>query len=178
MRRFTKIKKEEKKMRVFKTALAVLAVTLGLGSPALVRAESMPDKDIVEIAASAGSFNTLVTAAKAAGLVDALKGEGPLTVFAPTDEAFAKLPAGTVESLLKPENTEQLRAILTYHVVPGRVTAAEVVNLTSAPTLNGRSLSISAREGKVTVDNARVVQTDIMASNGVIHVIDAVILPQ
>jgi transforming growth factor-beta-induced protein len=178
MRRFTKIKKEEKKMRVFKTALAVLAVSLGLGSRALVKAESMPDKDIVETAVSAGSFNTLVTAAKAAGLVDALKGEGPLTVFAPTDEAFAKLPAGTVESLLKPENTEQLKAILTYHVVPGRVTAAEVVNLTSAPTLNGRSLSISAREGKVTVDNARVVQTDIMASNGVIHVIDAVILPQ
>jgi transforming growth factor-beta-induced protein len=165
-------------MRVFKTALAALAVTLGLGSSVLVRAESMPDKDIVEIAASAGSFDTLVAAVKAAGLVDALKGEGPLTVFAPTDEAFAKLPAGTVENLLKPENKDKLKAVLTYHVVPGRVTAGEVVKLSSAPTLNGRSVHISAQDGKVTVDNARVVQTDIMATNGVIHVIDSVILPQ
>jgi uncharacterized surface protein with fasciclin (FAS1) repeats len=146
--------------------------------PVLVRAESMPDKDIIEIAASAGSFNTLVAAVKAAGLVDALKGKGPLTVFAPTDEAFAKLPPGTVENLLKPENKEKLKAVLTYHVVPGRVTAGEVVNLSSAPTVNGGSLRINAQSGEVTVDNARVVQTDIMASNGVIHVIDSVMLPQ
>lgn len=165
-------------MRVFKTALAVLTVTLSLGSPIPVRAESVPDKDIVEIAASAGSFKTLVAAVKAAGLVEALKGEGPLTVFAPTDEAFAKLPAGTVENLLKPENKDKLKAVLTYHVVPGRVTADEVVNLSSAPTVNGRSLRINGQEGQVTVDNARVVQTDIMATNGVIHVIDSVMMPQ
>ena len=165
-------------MRVFKTALAVLAVTLGLGSPIVVRGESMPDKDIVEIAVSAGSFKTLVAAVKAAGLVDTLKGKGPLTVFAPTDEAFAKLPAGTVENLLKPENKDKLKAVLTYHVVPGRVTSSEVANLSSAATVNGRSLSIDTRDGKVTVDNARVVQADIMATNGVIHVIDSVIVPQ
>jgi uncharacterized surface protein with fasciclin (FAS1) repeats len=109
--------------------------------------------------------------------VDALKGKGPLTVFAPTDEAFAKLPAGTVENLLKPENKDKLTAILTYHVVPGRVTAGEVVNLSSAKTVNGRSLSINTSDGNVMVDNARVTATDIMASNGVIHVIDSVVLP-
>jgi len=137
----------------------------------------MPDKDIVDIAASAGSFKTLVAAVQAAGLVEALKGQGPLTVFAPTDEAFGKLPAGTVENLLKPENKDKLIAVLTYHVVPGRVTASEVVNLNSAKTINGRSLKISAQEGKVMVDGAQVTATDIMASNGVIHVIDAVVLP-
>ena len=162
-------------MRVFKIGLGVLALTLGLAGSA--KAESMPDKDIVEIAVSAGSFKTLVAAVQAAGLVDALKGEGPLTVFAPTDEAFDKLPEGTVENLLKPENKDKLIAILTYHVVPGRVTAGEVVNLDSAKTINGRSLKISARDGKVMVDDARVTATDIMASNGVIHVIDAVVLP-
>jgi len=164
-------------MRVFKTALGVLALTLGIGLSGSVKAETIPDKDIVEIAASAGSFKTLVAAVKAAGLVDTLKGKGPLTVFAPTDEAFAKLPAGTVETLLKPENKDKLIAILTYHVVPGRVTASEVVNLNSAPTVNGRRLDINAQNGKVMVENARVVQTDIMATNGVIHVIDAVMLP-
>jgi uncharacterized surface protein with fasciclin (FAS1) repeats len=164
-------------MRVFKTAVGVLALGLGLSLSGSVKAESMPDKDIVEIAASAGSFNTLVAAVKAAGLVDTLKGKGPLTVFAPTDEAFAKLPAGTVESLLKPENKDKLTAILTYHVVPGRVTAGEVVKLSSAPTVNGRELRINAQNGAVMVDNAHVVQTDIMATNGVIHVIDSVIIP-
>jgi uncharacterized surface protein with fasciclin (FAS1) repeats len=109
--------------------------------------------------------------------VDTLKGQGPLTVFAPTDEAFKKLPAGTVENLLKPENKDKLIAVLTYHVVPGRVTASEVVNIDSAKTVNGRSLKISARAGNVMVDNAHVTATDIMASNGVIHVIDAVVLP-
>ena len=164
-------------MKIFKTALGVLAITLGLGLPGSVKAQSMPDKDIVEIAASAGSFNTLVTAVKAAGLVDTLKGNGPFTVFAPTDEAFAKLPGGTVETLLKPENKDKLTAVLTYHVVPGRVTAGEVVNLSSAKTINGRALRINTKDGKVMVDNARVTATDIMASNGVIHVIDSVVLP-
>ena len=133
-------------MRVFKTALGVLALTLGVGLSGSVKAETIPDKDIVEIAASAGSFKTLVAAVQAAGLVDTLKGKGPLTVFAPTDEAFAKLPAGTVENLLKPENKDKLTAVLTYHVVPGRVTAGEVVNLSSAPTVNGRALRIDAQE--------------------------------
>jgi uncharacterized surface protein with fasciclin (FAS1) repeats len=164
-------------MKIFKTALGVLAITLGLGLPGSVKAQSMPDKDIVEIAASAGSFNTLVAAVKAAGLVDTLKGNGPFTVFAPTDEAFAKLPGGTVENLLKPENKDKLTAVLTYHVVPGRVTAGEVVNLSSAKTVNGRALRINTKDGKVMVDNARVTATDIMASNGVIHVIDSVVLP-
>ncbi|HXV82544.1 MAG TPA: fasciclin domain-containing protein [Candidatus Binatia bacterium] len=164
-------------MRVFKTAIGALALTLSFGLFGPVKAESMPDKDIVEIAVSAGSFDTLVAAVEAAGLVDTLKGEGPLTVFAPTDEAFAKLPEGTVENLLKPENKDKLTAILTYHVVPGRVTASEVVNLSSAPSVNGREIRISAQNGQVMVDNARVVQTDIMATNGVIHVIDSVIIP-
>ena len=128
-------------MRVFKTALGVLGLTLGFGLSGSVKAETIPNKDIVEIAASAGSFKTLVAAVQAAGLVDTLKGKGPLTVFAPTDEAFAKLPAGTVENLLKPENKDKLTAVLTYHVVPGRVTAGEVVNLSSAPTVNGRALA-------------------------------------
>ena len=164
-------------MKIFKTALGVLAITLGLGLPGYVNAQAMPDKDIVEIAASAGSFNTLVAAVKAAGLVDTLKGDGPFTVFAPTDEAFAKLPGGTVENLLKPENKDKLTAVLTYHVVQGRVTAGEVVNLTSAKTVNGRALRIDTKDGKVMVDNARVTAADIMASNGVIHVIDSVVLP-
>jgi uncharacterized surface protein with fasciclin (FAS1) repeats len=160
-------------MRVFKNALMVMALALGVTD--LAKAESM-DKDIVEVAASAGSFKTLIAAAQAAGLVEALKGQGPLTVFAPTDEAFAKLPAGTVENLLKPENKDKLTAVLTYHVVPGRVTAGEVVNLSSAKTINGRALQISSMDGKVMIDNARVTATDIMASNGIIHVIDSVVL--
>jgi uncharacterized surface protein with fasciclin (FAS1) repeats len=172
-----KNQKGGEKMRIFKTALLALPLTLGFGLPGSGKAESIADKDIVEIAASAGSFNTLVAAVKAAGLVDTLKGKGPLTVFAPTDEAFAKLPAGTVENLLKPENKDKLTAVLTYHVVPARVTAGEVVNLSSAPTVNGRALRINAQDGRVMVDNAQVVQTDIMATNGVIHVIDSVILP-
>ena len=162
-------------MRVFKIGLGVLALVLGVAGS--VKADSMADKDIVDTAASAGTFKTLVAAVKAAGLVDTLKSQGPLTVFAPTDEAFGKLPPGTVETLLKPENKDKLIAVLTYHVVPGRVTAGEVVNLDSAKTVNGRSLKISARDGKVMVDNARVTATDIMASNGVIHVIDSVVIP-
>lgn len=133
--------------------------------------------DIVAVASGAGSFKTLVTAVKAAGLVETLQGKGPFTVFAPTDEAFAKLPAGTVESLLKPENKEKLVAILTYHVVPGKVMAADVKTM-KAKTVNGKELSIKVEGGAVTVDAAKVVKTDVAASNGVIHVIDTVVLPK
>lgn len=133
--------------------------------------------DIVDTAIEAGSFTTLVAAVQAAGLVETLKGEGPFTVFAPTDAAFAKLPAGTVEELLKPENKDQLIAILTYHVVPGRVLAADVVNISSVATVQGSSLSIDAMNGAVKIDEATVEQADITTSNGVIHVIDSVVLP-
>ena len=131
--------------------------------------------DIVDTAV-AGNFNTLVAAVKAAGLVDTLKGPGPFTVFAPTDEAFAKLPAGTVENLLKSQNKEQLAAILTYHVLPGKVMAADVKSM-GAKTVNGKEVAIKLDGGKVTVGPATVVKTDIPASNGVIHVIDTVLIP-
>jgi uncharacterized surface protein with fasciclin (FAS1) repeats len=134
-------------------------------------------QDIVDTAVQAGSFNTLAQALKAADLVDTLKGPGPFTVFAPTDEAFRKLPPGTVEVLLKPENKQQLRSILTYHVVPGRVTAADVVKLTSAKTVNGEELRISVLKGVVRLNDVRVTKTDIAASNGLIHVVDRVIVP-
>jgi len=137
---------------------------------------SEPEMDIVETAVAAGDFTTLVAAVQAAGLVDALKADGPLTVFAPTDDAFAALPAGTVDALL--QDPQALAAILTYHVVEGRVKAEQVVNLTSAKTLNGASVTITiTNDGKVMIDEATVIKTDIEASNGVIHVIDAVILP-
>ncbi len=146
---------------------------------AAVQAAPKESKDIVDTAVGAGSFKTLVAAVKAAGLVDTLKGEGPFTVFAPTDEAFAKLPKGTVEDLLKPENKEKLIAVLTYHVVPGKVMAADVVKLKEAKTVQGQSVKISCCEvGGVKIDSAKVVKTDIAASNGVIHVIDSVILPK
>ena len=132
---------------------------------------------IVETAVAAGSFKTLVAAVQAAGLVDTLNGAGPFTVFAPTDEAFAKLPAGTLEMLLKPENKAKLAAILTYHVVPGAVKAADVVKLKNAGTVNGQRVDIKVDGAKVQVDGANVVTTDIACSNGVIHVIDSVILP-
>ena len=132
--------------------------------------------DIVDTAVAAGSFNTLVAAVKAAGLVDTLKGDGPFTVFAPTDEAFAALPAGTVESLLLPENKDKLIAILTYHVVPAKVMAKDVAS-GEAPTVNGQTATIEVANSGVTIENANVVQTDVGASNGVIHVIDQVILP-
>jgi uncharacterized surface protein with fasciclin (FAS1) repeats len=135
-------------------------------------------KDIVETAVADGSFETLAAALNAAGLVETLKGLGPFTVFAPTDEAFAKLPAGTVEDLLKPENKPKLVAVLTYHVVPGSVTSSEVVKMTSAKTVQGQSVKISAKEGGVKIDGANVVKADVRASNGIIHVIDSVILPQ
>lgn len=133
--------------------------------------------DIVDTAAEAGTFKTLLTAAEAAGLVSTLKGDGPLTVFAPTDEAFAKLPAGTVENLLKPENKDQLAAVLTYHVVPGKVMASDVVGLDEAKSVQGDMIDISLAGDSVMVDQAKVIATDIQASNGVIHVIDSVILP-
>lgn len=134
-------------------------------------------KDIVAVAAGNDDFSTLVAAVKAAGLVETLQGEGPFTVFAPTNDAFAKLPAGTVENLLKPENKDQLVSILTYHVVPGKVMAADVVGLSEADTVQGSKITIDTADG-VKVDNANVVVTDINASNGVIHVIDRVIIPQ
>lgn len=132
--------------------------------------------DVVDTAVAAGSFSTLVRALKAADLVDTLKGKGPFTVFAPTDEAFRKLPAGTLEGLLA--DKAKLTAVLTYHVVPGQVTAAEAMKLSSARTVNGQSLTLRVKDGAVLVDDAKVVQADIPASNGVIHVIDAVILPK
>ncbi len=134
--------------------------------------------DIVDTAVGAGDFATLVAAVKAAGLVEVLKSEGPFTVFAPTDAAFAKLPEGTVESLLKPENKDKLVAILTYHVVPGKVMAADVVKLTEAKTVQGSSATVKVEDGTVMIDGAKVVKTDIVCGNGVIHVIDAVILPE
>ena len=134
--------------------------------------------DIVDTAVAAGQFKTLVAAVKAAGLVDTLKGPGPFTVFAPTDEAFAKLPAGTVESLLKPENKARLQSILTYHVIPGKVMSRELVKLDSAKTVEGGSIAVHTMNGGVMVNNAHVTTADITASNGVIHVIDTVILPE
>lgn len=134
-------------------------------------------KDIVDTAVAAGDFNTLAAALQAADLVDTLKSDGPFTVFAPTDAAFAKLPAGTVDNLLKPENKDQLVAVLTYHVVPGKVTAEQVVDLTTATTVQGSDIDIKVMDGTVHIDNATVTKADIMTSNGVIHVIDEVILP-
>ena len=154
------------------TITAALALTALLGG---ARAENQ--KDIVAVASSAGSFNTLVAAVKAAGLVETLQGSGPFTVFAPTDEAFAKLPKGTLEDLLKPENKEKLTSILTYHVVPGKVMAADVKTM-KAKTVNGKELDVKASSKGVTIDNAKVVKTDVVASNGVIHVIDTVVLPK
>jgi uncharacterized surface protein with fasciclin (FAS1) repeats len=160
--------------------LSMLAV---LGAQPLSAKVEVPAEtakaNIVETAVAAGQFKTLATALEAAGLVDALTGEGPFTVFAPTDEAFAKLPAGTVESLLKPENKEKLKAILLYHVVPGNVTAKQVMKLNgrTVKTLEGASIKVSTTHG-VTVNDARVTKTDVQASNGVIHVIDTVLLPK
>lgn len=153
------------------TALAVVGM-MAAATPA--RAQS---KDIVDTAVAAGSFTTLAKALTAADLVATVKGPGPFTVFAPTDEAFAKLPAGTLENLLKPENKAMLKRVLTYHVVSGKVMAADVVKLSSAKAVSGDTLSIAHKGGAVTVDKANVVKTDIAASNGVIHVVDTVLLP-
>ena len=160
-------------------ALVVLVVAQGAlagshGEPSSEMGSSHVSQDIVDVAVSAGSFETLVAAVQAAGLVDTLKGEGPYTVFAPTDEAFAKIPKSDLDALLA--DREKLVAVLTYHVVPGRVTAKDVMGLRSAKTVQGESISIATKDG-VTVDGASVIQTDIEASNGVIHVIDSVIFP-
>jgi uncharacterized surface protein with fasciclin (FAS1) repeats len=158
--------------------LGVIAGMLAISTLAMASPKNnTTNKDIVDTAVAAGSFQTLAKALQAAGLVDTLKGPGPFTVFAPTDEAFAKLPAGTLDDLLKPENKDKLRAILTYHVVAGEVPSARVVTLSSAKTVNGQEVKITTSGDKVMINNARVVKADIPASNGVIHVIDTVILP-
>jgi uncharacterized surface protein with fasciclin (FAS1) repeats len=159
-------------MRAALAIAGVVALAAGLaraGSPAA------SSKDIVDTAVAAGNFTTLATALKAAGLVDTLKGEGPFTVFAPTDAAFKKLPAGTLDTLLA--DKQRLTAVLTYHVVPGKVMAADVIKLSDAKTVEGQKVKIDVVDGSVKVDEATVTQTDIVASNGVIHVIDTVILP-
>lgn len=158
-------------------ALGVL-VTMMMTATSKGTAAPAETKDIVDTAVAAGSFTTLAKALAAADLTATLKSKGPFTVFAPTDEAFAKLPAGTLEALLKPENKAKLQRILTYHVVPGTVMAADVVKLQSAKAVSGDTIVIATTGRTVTVDAARVTKTDIVASNGVIHVIDAVILPK
>jgi uncharacterized surface protein with fasciclin (FAS1) repeats len=177
-------KKRRKKVKTKSKRLGVLAmavmtgIAFAISLSASAAPKPAPAKDIVDTAVAAGSFKTLAAALQAAGLIDTLKGPGPFTVFAPTDEAFAQLPPGTVTSLLEPANKEKLTAILTYHVVPGRVMAAQVVKMNSAKTVNGQTISISASGGTVMVNNAKVVKTDIICSNGVIHVIDAVLMPK
>ena len=165
-------------MRYLNLNVAVLAVALLALSGFKPEAPPVdgPEKDIVDVAVE-NQFNTLVAAVKAAGLVETLKSEGPFTVFAPTDEAFAQLPEGTLETLLEPENRDQLVAILTYHVVPGEVNASEVVKLESAATVQGASVQISTDGYGVKINDARVIKADIDTSNGVVHVIDTVLLP-
>lgn len=162
-------------------AAAVTSSTLLANDHHSAKAETttktIAGKDIVAVASSSDKFKTLVTAVKAAGLVETLQGKGPFTVFAPTDEAFGKLPEGTVESLLKPENREKLAAILKYHVIPGKVMAADVKTM-EAKTVQGQSLNLKVSNEGVMVDNANVIKTDVLADNGVIHVIDRVILPK
>jgi len=163
--------------RSLRAGVAALSLSLIASTSALAWGSKAPTKDIVDTAVSAGSFKTLTTALAAAGLVETLKGKGPFTVFAPTDEAFAKLPAGTLESLLKPANKQKLTGILTYHVVAGNVKAADVVKLSSAKTLNGKLVTIKTVGGKVLINGATVVKADIAATNGTIHVIDTVLMP-
>jgi transforming growth factor-beta-induced protein len=158
--------------------LMIALAALSLTAAQAMETKAAPSADIVDTAVAAGSFKTLVAAVQAAGLVETLKGEGPFTVFAPTDEAFAKLPEGTVADLLKPENKDKLVAVLTYHVVAGKVMAADVVKLDSAKTVQGQDVKITVVDGAVKIDGATVVKADIKTSNGVIHVIDSVILPK
>ncbi len=155
----------------------LIASTATAGGYGDMKSKYKAKADIVDTAVAAGQFSTLAAALQAADLVDTLKGDGPFTVFAPTDEAFAKLPEGTVEELLKPENRDQLVSVLTYHVVPGKVAAADVVKITEATTVQGSDISIAVVDGNVKIDDATVVKADIGASNGIIHVIDNVILP-
>jgi transforming growth factor-beta-induced protein len=161
-----------------KKLLMVCAAMMFMAAPVLAEEKAAAKKSIVETAVGAGKFNTLVAAVKAAGLVEALSGEGPLTVFAPTDEAFAKLPKGTVESLLLPENKDKLVAILTYHVAAGSYPAAKVVKTDSLKTLQGQAITVKVSDAGVMVDKAKVIATDVMCTNGVIHIIDSVILPK
>ena len=163
---------------MFKKTLCVCTSIAAVAIASLVApVQAQQNKDIVDTAVAAGSFTTLAKALTAADLVSTLKGPGPFTVFAPTDAAFAKLPAGTLDNLLKPENKAMLRRVLTYHVVPGKVMAADVVKLSSAKAVSGDVLPVKVNGGTVTVDKAQVVKTDIAASNGVIHVIDTVLVP-
>lgn len=163
-------------MNRINSIVAFVAVNIAAGFALLSPASA--EMDIVDTAANAGSFNTLIAAAQAAGLVDALKADGPITVFAPNDEAFARLPAGTVESLLEPENISKLQAVLKYHVVAGAVMSADAAKLDSAPTLLGQEISISPSGSGLAIDNANVIAADIEASNGIIHVIDSVLMPR
>ena len=158
------------------TAVLITVASMGFSLTAQANHHGMK-KDVVDVAVENGSFTTLVAAVKAAGLVDTLKGKGPFTIFAPTDAAFSKLPDGTVEMLLKPDNKDKLTAVLTYHVVAGKVMAKDVVKLDSAKTLQGQSVMVKTDMG-VMINNAHVVMPDVKASNGVIHVIDAVIIPK
>ena len=167
----------KQRFNIFGFTLAITAALM-IASTAIAGHHGADKKDIVDTAVSNGSFNTLAAALEAGGLIGTLKSDGPFTVFAPTDEAFAKLPDGTVEMLLLPENKDKLVAILTYHVVPGKVSAAQVVKLNSASTANGSDVDINVRDGSVFINDSRVVMTDIYASNGVIHVVDTVILPK
>ena len=162
--------------RMFGMAVVVVTLVVGFARTGFAGCGTC-DQSVVENAAADATFSTLVAAVKAAGLAETLSGPGPFTVFAPTNEAFAKLPKGTVEDLLKPENKDKLVAILTYHVVPGTVKAKDVVSLSEAKTVNGKAAKITVKDGTVMIDGAKVVKTDITSKNGVIHVIDAVILP-
>ncbi len=166
------MKKSSRRAFVCGSAVAV-AATAATGA-----AHATPSKDIVDVALGAGMFNTLATALKAAGLVETLKGDGPFTVFAPTDEAFARLPQGTLDELLKPENRDKLTAILTYHVVSGQVPARKAMTLHAAKTVNGQTLALRTFGGSLFADQAKVIKADIHATNGVIHVIDTVMLPK
>ena len=165
-----------KNIRTLALLVTIGGLLTGCGAGDKAKYGDAKSGDIVAVASGAGNFTTLVTAIKAAGLVETLQGAGPFTVFAPTDEAFAKLPKGTVEDLLKPENKAKLVGILTYHVVPGKVMAADVKTM-KAKTVNGQELDLQVNAGAVTVNNAKVTKTDIAASNGVIHVIDTVVMP-
>jgi uncharacterized surface protein with fasciclin (FAS1) repeats len=164
----------QQESNAMKLKITILGAAFALATSVAVLAS---ERDIVDTAVKAGQFKTLAAALEAAGLVSTLKGVGPFTVFAPTDEAFAKLPAGTVEDLLKPENKQQLTDLLTYHVVPGKVTAADVAGLDEAKSVNGKMIDVEVDGGSVKVNDAVVTATDVAASNGVIHIIDKVILP-
>lgn len=165
-------------VKTFSTFLFSALVTVSLGCASASAEKPAAKSDIVDTAVAAGSFKTLVAAVKAADLVATLKSEGPFTVFAPTDDAFAKLPAGTVEGLLKPEAKAKLAAVLTYHVVAGKMMSGDVVKAKELKTVQGQSLKVEVKDGKVYIDGAKITTVDIETSNGVIHVIDTVVLPK